>query len=462
MKSRIIIADSLISDLPISELNNTINRDSHPISLHTSQLVRQTSEEIRRNWSSSRDLFQIDEYSDAVTSISLDGKWLSHTKQQKYLRYIEESFKINPTLRSKMYNVCEFESILDKLILKAFSESNLNPRNVIDAFTEKNIFQTMKNLFVSINDRQPYLSYALNLLCENAESDTIISKLAEACDRADRCMSAQRQAFNILICAAYNTGHNTTDSIKYLSDLSTKEGALIRLYECVEDYLDDHKERAFISSFIAPARFYYHLTNNSFGKDHVNIHGLNWYLALLHATLGIQLPYLPTINDCDLMGVIDFWKGLTDDAWNIFCDPNNFGSDFEGIKEFKSSTSVQKYLKTNLVQDGEFPIGYRTNSAKELGNDAISLDSNMQDIHMKLSLYLNRFSFFFRREFLIKKIFESLNSELKHEHIGFRKAFETLYNIYRIECLTEDSPDSYLEYCYVDEYYEVLDINKTE
>ena len=49
-----------------------------------------------------------------------------------------------------------------------------------------------------------------------------------------------------------------------------------RFYECMEDYLDDHKERAFKSSFMEPARFYYDSVHNHMGRDHVNVHGLNW------------------------------------------------------------------------------------------------------------------------------------------------------------------------------------------
>ena len=44
----------------------------------------------------------------------------------------------------------------------------------------------------------------------------------------------------------------------------------------MEDYLDDHKERAFKSSFMEPARFYYDAVSNHMGRDHVNVHGLNW------------------------------------------------------------------------------------------------------------------------------------------------------------------------------------------
>ena len=44
----------------------------------------------------------------------------------------------------------------------------------------------------------------------------------------------------------------------------------------MEDYLDDHKERAFKSSFMEPARFYYDAVSNHMGRDHVNVYGLNW------------------------------------------------------------------------------------------------------------------------------------------------------------------------------------------
>ena len=47
------------------------------------------------------------------------------------------------------------------------------------------------------------------------------------------------------------------------------------------------------------------------------LHGLNWYLALIHATLGVQLPLLPDYNDHNgpWNGTVDFWRGMDDGAW---------------------------------------------------------------------------------------------------------------------------------------------------
>lgn len=52
-----------------------------------------------------------------------------------------------------------------------------------------------------------------------------VAKLSEICDRASRCQSAQRQAFNVLICAAQRNKKGSKDVD---IDLTTREGALTR------------------------------------------------------------------------------------------------------------------------------------------------------------------------------------------------------------------------------------------
>jgi hypothetical protein len=34
---------------------------------------------------------------------------------------------------------------------------------------------------------------------------------------------------------------------------------------------------------------------------------MNWYLALLNETLGVQVPLLPEYGDTAPLGVVDFW-----------------------------------------------------------------------------------------------------------------------------------------------------------
>mgnify|MGYP004284492359 CR=1 FL=1 len=46
-------------------------------------------------------------------------------------------------------------------------------------------------------------------------------------------------------------------------------------------------------------------------------------------------------------------------------------------------------------------------------------------------MYAERFAHFFSKDFLVRKAFEALNSESKPEHAGFRRATETLEDLYR-------------------------------
>lgn len=62
----------------------------------------------------------------------------------------------------------------------------------------------------------------------------------------------------------------------------------------------------------------------------------------------------------------------------------------------------------------------------------------------------------------MQKAFETLNSECKPEHHGFRAAFQTLFEVYQ----KEEGPDivpeeSYVEHCYRDDMYTQLDVKRT-
>ena len=54
-------------------------------------------------------------------------------------------------------------------------------------------------------------------------------------------------------------------------------------------------------------------------------------------------------------------------------------------------------------------------------------------IGRQLTVYLERFAYFFSSEFLIRSAFETLNSEVKPEHAGFRAACRTLFTAYAQE-----------------------------
>merc|ERR1719240_2605446 len=101
----------------------------------------------------------------------------------------------------------------------------------------------------------------------------------------------------------------------------------------MEDFLDDHKAQAFTSAFIAPARYYLHHTSHNDGARDMTVHGLNWYLTLVHAALGMPLPLSGHYTDHTVMhsGLVDFWSGLSSEAWYFFSDPAQFGKFFSDV-----------------------------------------------------------------------------------------------------------------------------------
>ena len=204
-----------------------------------------------------------------------------------------------------------------------------------------------------------------------------------------------------------------------------------------------------------PARYYYNCHNDAGGRDHVNVHGLNWYLALLHSTLGVQVPLLPEYGDGHPLGVVDFWQGLSDEAWQAFSQPENFGLDFEGVRLLRGRNLAVRKKTPNQLPDGN-----STNSPKVLGNMAVDPSGKAACLRKKLAIYLDRFAFFFRRDYFVQRALETLNAEVKTEHAGFRRACDVLFESYRAHHLVEDGEVSFVDYVYKDEYFTELDLDK--
>ena len=178
---------------------------------------------------------------------------------------------------------------------------------------------------------------------------------------------------------------------------------------------------------------------------------MNWYLALLHATLGVQLPILPKYSDGDKIGVIPFWRGLTPAAVEAFHDPAHFGRDFEGISTLKGTENRKRMLKGHVHDDlfGRLP--------RDVGNEALNRTTNSKK-RQRFAWYAKHFAYFFSREFLVKKCFETLNAESKPEHMGFRKACDTMYEIYRYQWGI--SAETLVEYAHTDDWFIDLDLVK--
>merc|ERR1719468_108820 len=187
------------------------------------------------------------------------------------------------------------------------------------------------------------------------------------------------------------------------------------------------------------------------------VHGSNWYLTLVHATLGMPLPLSGHYDDHIIAdsSLVDYWQGLTEEAWSFFSDMKNFGKYSSDLPRLPEDV---KLVRTN-IDVGEMPAGHNPGpKAMCLGNSAANPGHQHVAVRESLAVYLERFAYFFRADLFVHKAFETLNSESKPEHVGFRNAAETLYNQYREEVLTGPGEGTLLEHCYQDEYFMQLDV----
>ena len=316
-----------------------------------------------------------------------------------------------------------------------------------------------------------------------AAPEMVQQKLSEVCMRSRFCPAQQTKSFNALLGTAYrllepDQQHSTTVETKPTSGpLSNAEAddkpesttlggdgspprlpldahhatALQRLYEIVEDYIDDHKEAAFRSAFQEPCRFYFRHARGFHGthyEGNVDSHANNWYIAYLQAALGVHVPIESYYADNCLVSTVDFWSGLSEEAWvKGFSKPEHFGLRFMAIKALKNGLP---FITDHHVPKNQFPKGLGLSTVRKDANRLVDPGVAIASHRTQLSRYLDRFAHFFSVEFFTSKAFARMNSEDKPEHAGFRKACAVLYTRYRDEQGVE--APTLLEHVYSEDY----------
>jgi hypothetical protein len=106
-----------------------------------------------------------------------------------------------------------------------------------------------------------------------------------------------------------------------------------RLRACADRYLDEYKDGAFRAAFMEPVKVY---TRASGGGDlevgNATVHAANAYAAVLLATLGVQLPIQPFLDDDHAVGRRAFLAAARlcpayQAALDALARPENFGKD---------------------------------------------------------------------------------------------------------------------------------------
>lgn len=467
-----VFAIRLIADGPKDEDGKPLRSDSYILNITSRE-----EEFVRQVWNSPHE--PLAEYREAAHVVCLSRRWAAHTKLGRILASVDAEFKEDPARLTQMQDKNHFEEVLFKLIMKAYKLSSIElvraQMTTSCGFEEKpcNVFDTMCHFcffgphrILGGGNPPPlkYITWSLQTLLMLEEPEIIEMKIYEICDVAHRCGSARKQVFNSLVthCCGLRDANKVKASGADISESngkSPREVALARFEECIEDFLDDHKTQAFTSAFIAPARYYLHYIDHKEGALNMTVHGLNWYLTLVHATLGMPLPLSGHYDDHVIPhpSLVDYWRGLTEEAWSFFSDPTHFGKYSDATPRLSDDVNfIREKLDVGKLPEGHDPGP----KAMCLGNSAANPGHDHEPVRKRLAVYVERFAHFFRAEFLVRKAFETLNAETKPEHTGFRNAAQTLYTYYRMEVLEGSGADTLLEHCYQDEYFMEPDVTR--
>lgn len=401
-------------------------------------------------------------YKEVRESICLHNHWLVHTQMLRYLETFGEIFR----QRAALLQLCEGGEVT------AIFEQCLKHGNQASAH------DTIKQFYTSREQNRRHVGLAMLLLLKYETSDGIFALVERLKEYMGRCESARRQAYCCIVRHGAHLlefpsapgratqwddllhdlqhSHRATAcacpaeaSVKQQGDSALAADALRRIHDCIEDYLDTHKENAFKSAFQEPARLYFDLCGNTHHRDHVNVHGLNGFLCIIRGGLGIRLPLVPFEEDHETFkGCTNMWNGLTIDAWEHFSRKENFGKNFESIKAFQ--TGRNRFLHTKQY-------GGEGAGRPFIGRNAGALELRALRGDPKLLEYVRRYAHFFTPGFLVQRMFEVLNSEIKPEHVGFSKACDTLFALYRAERGVAE--EALLEHLY-DEYMTTLDVER--
>ena len=137
-------------------------------------------------------------------------------------------------------------------------KDELSGRNILDCVTD--CFNHMRAW------QKPYYTLALQLLGgADANTSEMTTKLAEICDRSIHCPQMKATAFDVLVRhVAQRQRPTATNTPEAGADHGTGTNenvlheALKRVHECMADYMDTHKDYAFKSAFVEPAKYFAH------------------------------------------------------------------------------------------------------------------------------------------------------------------------------------------------------------
>eukprot|EP00466_Bigelowiella_natans_P014374 jgi/Bigna1/67168/fgenesh1_pg.3_\ len=378
------------------------------------QFSKQQSDLYREQWTTERSSTEIDPaYRKAFNMICLNPEWIAHTKSIAVLRSLSGFTEDRKDMKSALVHQNFFNSTIRRVIQKAYKLTNEK-----DAMTQKciicgeMIYPTLTRLWHKLQWRRPYMTLGFQYWMHLGQPDELVAKLSGVTERGARCLSVQRQAFDLVVKYAdflvWSSRKKNTErpAVVNASDTMSIEDAREKCREIFEEWL-----------------------------------------ASIMSTLGMQLPLLPLLNDTGSGGTCAFWHApRTNKLWAEFKKPENFGRKFHAIPALKR-LKRNSFGSTIMSQNDFFGVKFQPSPLKF----ATAMLSERNHVKKKYALYLERLCHFFTKEFFCAKAIAVLMQENADnpQLLGFRSCMEVIFTEYRTKEGVEE--ETFQEYVYDEE-----------
>ena len=345
------------------------------------------------HWASFAGENDIAQFQRACDMICVHPKLLSSSRVSCSLEILEQGCPADITV----YMVC---SIVRKLLKTSTDYSGM--------------FSRMKE---GIGFRANYVFKILFVILtkETHTRNTIEILLSDMEEQLKWCFSRRVSLFEQLLERATRaikaSNPNTATVLAELNDASADANMIL---EELTNFAEEIKVKAFQEVFIIPALAYYLSLNDTPGFMHVEIHGANFYSAILLSTLGVRIGFPLLLSDKHHMSCPDFLsEATTRKILKAMWDGR--GPDSNHLKD----TDVRDLL---IKEYGNDPIKHVTNfrlldgRAKQpfdLANAAVdAVDTNLYPNKEGLKHYLEGFASYFLAEKFVPACISSLTSRV--------------------------------------------------
>jgi len=357
------------------------------------------------------------EYEGAAQRICISPELMSSSRLWQHLKFLKQQKAV----------VAPYEEVVISIIHKAyrtrFRWAARYKSTSIPGLGSGNLLQGALHYHQALQWERPYLVQALNLLLESEDPDGLQLILGLMLSGSGWCHARKTFVFNTIV-SRVRFPSAVSEEVSRAGEPSGLQIARQALMEVVTEFIEDTKDHALKTTFLEPTKMHFRAKDEPVRENQVDVHGSNTYLAVLSATLGVQLNRRPYLSDYSI-GCVDF---LADGASPpLAWSESHFGRDWEGVRELRGEEGLfgeqgPKPLRTPGILDRiEFNIDtcflqnhtgfvFRGATAREVANNAID-PAGSKDKRLRLARYLDKFASWFSEDFILPRMISRITGD---------------------------------------------------